>query len=120
MNLNRSPVLLCTLLIASGAAFADAGHSHQPSLGAAADPAEATRAIEVIMTDNRYDHDAIEVRAGEVVRFVVHNHGQLVHEFNIGTPMMHESHQAEMLEMMASPNSEHLRSVAPSIRRWKS
>ena len=36
------------------------------------------------------------------MRFVIHNRGQLVHEFNIGTPHMHREHQEEMLEMMQS------------------
>ena len=33
-------------------------------------------------------------------RFVVENKGNLVHEFNVGTPDMHEAHQEEMMMMV--------------------
>ena len=86
----------------SGLAYGDAGHGHGPKIGSVADADEATRTIEVEMTDNRYDHEQITVHKGETVRFVVHNAGQLVHEFNIGTREMHMAHQDEMLAMMQS------------------
>lgn len=79
------------------------GHGHDASgIGMPADPAHAARTLEIVMNDNRYDREAIEVREGETVRFVIHNRGQLVHEFNIGTPGMHHAHQEEMVEMMSS------------------
>jgi uncharacterized cupredoxin-like copper-binding protein len=71
-------------------------------IGSPAGSHEATRTIEVEMTDNRYNHPMIDIKKGEVVKFMIHNRGQLVHEFNIGTPKMHQSHQEEMLEMMQS------------------
>ena len=52
------------------------------------------------MTDNRYSTEKITVKAGETIRFVVSNKGQLVHEFNIGTPDMHKGHQKEMMMMV--------------------
>jgi uncharacterized cupredoxin-like copper-binding protein len=62
--------------------------------------AAASRTVEVIMHDNYYVPETIAVRAGETVRFVVRNAGQLVHEFNLGTPAMHAQHQAEMQMMV--------------------
>ena len=61
---------------------------------------DATRTITVEMYDNYYDPESIEVKPGETVRFVVENKGNLVHEFNIGTPAMHEGHQEEMMMMV--------------------
>ena len=43
---------------------------------------------------------------GETVRFVVTNTGQLVHEFNLGTPQMHAQHQAEMQMMVQFVGAE--------------
>jgi uncharacterized cupredoxin-like copper-binding protein len=100
--LNQKSFCLAILFAASGGAYADAGHSHGPKIGAVGDANDATRTIEVEMTDNRYDHMQMNVRKGEIVRFVIHNRGQLVHEFNIGTQDMHAAHQDEMLAMMKS------------------
>lgn len=102
MFASQKPFFLAALLAASGSAYADAGHGPKSPIGAPAASGDATRTIDVEMTDNRYNHSAINVRDGEVVRFVIHNRGQLVHEFNIGTPKMHASHQGEMLAMMQS------------------
>ncbi|GGC60809.1 cupredoxin domain-containing protein [Marinobacter halophilus] len=88
----------------SAAAFGAGAHGHGHGNGAVtgepADASEATRTVAVAMYDNYYEPEIIEVQKGEVVRFVVENHGQLVHEFNIGTPDMHEAHQAEMSMMV--------------------
>lgn len=76
------------------------GHGHAASGGEPAKASAASRTINVEMHDNYYEPEAIEVKPGEVVRFVVENKGNLVHEFNIGTPAMHEGHQQEMKMMV--------------------
>lgn len=88
----------------SAGVYADAGHKHGMAhdVGAPGRLADVTRTIEIEMTENRYNYSGIDVHDGETLRFVIRNSGQLVHEFNIGTPKMHEAHQAEMLEMMRS------------------
>lgn len=95
----------CGLLFASLAASAAlaagthaGGHGH--SVGQPANASAASRTVEVTMHDNYYVPETIAVRAGETVRFVVRNAGQLVHEFNLGTPNMHAQHQAEMQMMV--------------------
>src|SRR3546814_9058698 len=40
------------------------------------------------------------VKKGETIRFVIRNGGELLHEFNIGTPAMHAEHQKEMAMMV--------------------
>lgn len=52
------------------------------------------------MIDNAYEPESVQVKAGEIVRFVVTNAGQLLHEFNIGTAATHAEHQKEMSMMM--------------------
>jgi uncharacterized cupredoxin-like copper-binding protein len=54
------------------------------------------------MKDMSFDPKAIEVKAGETVRFVLVNKGQLLHEFNLGDAAMHAEHQQEMLQMQQS------------------
>ncbi|QIH09304.1 MULTISPECIES: cupredoxin family protein [unclassified Pseudomonas] len=87
-------MLLTTPLWASPAASYDFG---QPA------PAnKATRSIEVVMGDMSFTPKALEVKAGETVRFVLVNKGQLLHEFNLGDSAMHARHQQEMLQMQQS------------------
>tara|TARA_R100001079_G_scaffold31287_1_gene15967 strand:- start:209 stop:736 length:528 start_codon:yes stop_codon:yes gene_type:complete len=76
------------------------GGGHGASSGEPGKASEAGRTITVEMYDNYYEPEAIEVKPGETVRFVVENKGNLVHEFNIGTPEMHETHQKEMMMMV--------------------
>ena len=80
------------------------GHSHSENhINAAGEPGkknDVARTIEIVMTDNRYAPEAIQVKSGDTIRFIVHNKGELVHEFNIGTPDMHKAHQKEMMMMV--------------------
>lgn len=70
--------------------------------GQPAPAAQATRSVEVIMGDMSFTPKAIEIKAGETVRFVLVNKGQLLHEFNLGDAAMHARHQQEMLQMQQS------------------
>ena len=79
---------------ASPAAHYDFGH--------AAKAEQATRTVELTLGDMYFEPRALTVKAGETVRFVLVNKGQLLHEFNLGDAAMHASHQQEMLKMMAS------------------
>jgi uncharacterized cupredoxin-like copper-binding protein len=57
------------------------------------------RTIQVETTDQlRFNPDAITVRAGETVAFVVHNGGALPHEFVIGDEATQEAHEQEMAD----------------------
>ncbi len=100
-----SRLAVCVLaMFATGGALAagahDGGHAHDVVSGEPGQAADAKRTVTVAMYDNYYQPESIEVTAGETVRFIVENKGQLVHEFNIGTAAMHEAHQAEMLTMV--------------------
>lgn len=86
--------------LASGGHSGGHGHGHGPAIGQPAKATEAARTIEIVMADNYYEPERVEVVEGEVVRFIVRNEGALVHEFNIGTADSHHAHQAEMAMMM--------------------
>jgi uncharacterized cupredoxin-like copper-binding protein len=86
--------------VALGAGAHGDGHGQGTKSGEPGKASEAGRSITVQMYDNYYEPESIEVKPGETVRFVVENKGTLVHEFNIGTPAMHESHQKEMTMMV--------------------
>lgn len=81
-------------------ASADVGHGPKPAIGSPAKPAAASRTITVELRDVAFEPQAINVKAGETIRFVIKNTGGLLHEFNIGTPAMHAAHQKEMMAMM--------------------
>lgn len=88
----------------SGVAFAGAGHDggdhHAPAIGEQGKAEKASRTVVVTMRDNYYEPEQVSVREGETIRFKLNNQGSLVHEFNIGTPAMHQAHQKEMLTMV--------------------
>jgi uncharacterized cupredoxin-like copper-binding protein len=76
------------------------GQGHGTPIGVPGKEKNVTRTITVTMHDNYYEPESIKVKPGETVRFAVQNKGNLVHEFNIGTPSMHEAHQKEMQMMV--------------------
>lgn len=76
-----------------------AAPGHEYAFGKPAAAAQATRTVEVVMGDMYFEPRALEVKAGETVRFVLVNNGQVAHEFNLGDAAMHARHQQEMLAM---------------------
>ena len=52
----------------------------------------------------RFVPDRLEVKAGETVRLVLHNDGQLLHEFVLGDKAQLDEHAAMMLQQ---PNMAH-------------
>jgi uncharacterized cupredoxin-like copper-binding protein len=96
-----SIVAAILVLTLSPAAFAAGQHSggHGPAIGQPGKASEASRTIDIVMTDNRYSIDALSVKKGETIRFRLLNKGNFVHEFNIGTAAMHARHQKEMAMM---------------------
>lgn len=93
-------LLTGALALVSNVTLAAGGHGHSTDVGKPGDAAAASRTVEVTLNDNFYEPESISVKAGETVRFVLKNEGQLLHEFNIGTAHMHEEHQEEMAMMM--------------------
>ena len=96
---NSLAVAACVLALSSPVWAAPA---HTYDFGQPAPAAKATRSIEVVLNEMSFDPKAIQVKAGETVRFVLVNKGQLLHEFNLGDAAMHAQHQQEMLQMQQS------------------
>ena len=80
-------------------------HKEQKEWGIAADAKAVKRTIAISMDDSmRFKPDTIEVRQGEVVKLVIQNKGQMLHEMVIGTKAELETHAAMMLKF---PTMEH-------------
>lgn len=91
------------LISAAQAAEGPPGHTHSHDSPMIGEPAKATvntRTVQITLIDNAFEPESVKVKAGETVRFVITNAGQLLHEFNIGTAAMHAEHQKEMAMMM--------------------
>lgn len=106
MILRRMLLLTTSLLTVSGTAFAaagPAGHGHgAPEAAAIGSPAPKGqgRVVRVEMTDTAYNMKKLDVKAGDIVRFVIVNKGTLLHEFNLNTADEHVEHRP-MMAMMA-------------------
>ena len=96
--------VVSALVLAASAVMAGPGHGSNP-LGEVGKVAQATRTVEIDMTDNmRFTPAEISVRQGETVRFVVKNSGAVKHELVLGTPEELKEHYAMMMKM---PGMEH-------------
>ncbi|HVW34928.1 MAG TPA: cupredoxin domain-containing protein, partial [Acidimicrobiia bacterium] len=58
--------------------------------------AAATRTVDIEMRDIAYSPNAVTVQAGETVRFVFHNAGQIRHDAFLGDAMAQDEHEHEM------------------------
>lgn len=83
----------------------DYARAEEKDFGRAADPAKAARTITVALDDTmRFTPDAITVRKGDTVRFVVSNKGKVMHEMVLGTRRELEEH-AQLMKKF--PDMEH-------------
>ena len=96
---NRLALAACVLAFSVSAVASPGSHAE---IGHPAADASATRTVNIEMTDLAFSPKTLEVKAGETVRFVLVNKGQLLHEFNLGDAAMHAEHQKEMLKMQQS------------------
>ena len=70
------------------------------NIGEKGNLSDVSKVIIVKMYDNYYEPNKFEIKKNQTVKFIVYNYGKLVHEFNIGTKMMHFKHQPEMMKMV--------------------
>lgn len=85
----------------------DHEHDSEASpVGVPADASKATRTIAVTTKDTmRYEFSSdLNLKAGEIVKFVVTNEGKIAHEFSVGDAEEQKSHLAMMANM---PNMVH-------------
>ena len=100
MFFRKSLMQVACLLALSSPVWA--GPAPTYDFGQPAPANKATRSVEVVMRDMSFNLQSIDIKAGETVRFVLVNKGQLLHEFNLGDAAMHARHQQEMLQMQQS------------------
>ncbi|MFP5429043.1 MAG: plastocyanin/azurin family copper-binding protein [Gammaproteobacteria bacterium] len=93
----KHPFIAAALALFSLPVLADSSHGF--AFGEPAPAAKATRTVEVVLKDISFEPKSLQVKAGETVRFVLINQGQLPHEFNLGDKAMHVEHQKQMIAM---------------------
>ena len=69
-------------------------------IGEEGNMSEVSKVIEVKMYDNYYEPSQFKINKNQTIKFIVYNYGELVHEFNIATKVMHLKHQPEMMKMV--------------------
>ncbi|MES2424676.1 MAG: cupredoxin family protein [Pseudomonadota bacterium] len=107
-----SAALAAAVLATSAFAHSDKPHGAAPAAvvkeqkewGIAGDARAVNRTITLRMKEMRFSPDRIVVKQGETIRFVLHNHGKLLHEMVIGTRKELDAHAALMLKF---PTMEH-------------
>jgi uncharacterized cupredoxin-like copper-binding protein len=94
---------------------AEDSHGHEADAGRPGDPGKVTRTIEVTMDDSmRFTPDKLDFKAGETVRFVVRNNGNITHEMVIGSVDELKEHADMMRSMPAMKHDEsNMISLAP-------
>jgi uncharacterized cupredoxin-like copper-binding protein len=60
---------------------------------------KAARTVKIAMTDGTFEPAALEVKAGETIRFLVTDTGKLDHDFTLGDAATQQAHRAEMAEV---------------------
>lgn len=87
-------LLLLPLLVAVLALAACGSDDDAPAVA----PAGEDRTVEVEMRDIAFAPTTVDVRAGEKVRFVFKNTGQVTHDAFIGDAAAQDAHEREMRE----------------------
>jgi uncharacterized cupredoxin-like copper-binding protein len=77
-----------------GTAHHDTGTDGSPGKAS-----EVSRTVRVEARDTAFNVNEVRVKAGETIKFVVTNTGEIRHEFAIASPKEHEEHRAMMQEM---------------------
>jgi uncharacterized cupredoxin-like copper-binding protein len=107
----------CAVLFVLATLAAGAAHEHDAgfSAGELGDAKNPARIIQVTMQERDgkmlFAPDQVEIRKGEQIKFVLHNSGELDHEFVLATAQENVEH-AEM--MKKDPEMRH---VDPNARR---
>ena len=94
--------LIAALISATAyAAEGPPGHTHGATStdGGPGKAADVKRVVQVEARDTAFNVKQVQVRAGETIKFIVTNKGELAHEFAIASPKEHEEHRAMMKQM---------------------
>lgn len=72
------------------------------SFGEPGDKRHVDRTIEVTAGDMQFHIEALRIKEGETIRFIVTNSDEIDHDFTVGPPTLQAEHRAEMMKMMES------------------
>jgi uncharacterized cupredoxin-like copper-binding protein len=92
MGVQRRILGVAAAVMLVGAGCGGGSHDSK-SHGGAAEPG---RTVDVTMRDIAYDPPAVTVTAGETVKFVFHNQGQIRHDAFLGDEAAQADHEKEM------------------------
>jgi uncharacterized cupredoxin-like copper-binding protein len=112
---SRSIPFLPALVLTALASTAQAGGNHAAGVGQPGVAANATRTVQVDMSDAmRFTPSSIDVQQGETIRLRVTNSGRLPHELVIGSAQDLKAHEALMKQHPDMVHAdENMVSVAP-------
>lgn len=93
------------------------GHGHEElAFGEPAAGAEADRTVRIRAYDSMsFEPGPVTVAAGETVRFVVTNAGDLRHSFTLGTPAYQHRHEEQMQGMPGDELADHMGDVPNGV-----
>lgn len=99
------------------------------SFGEPGDSHDVTRIVEVKAGDMEFHIEALRIKEGETIRFVVNNTDEIDHDFTIGPPALQAEHREEMIKMMENgdgmakmhddPNAVYLKPGQTKELVWK-
>ena len=87
----RSAVAIGVAVATALAAYAIADAHHADAASTALGPGLVT--VNVDIHYSHYSISTLQVRQGTTVRFLIHNHDPIAHEFIVGPPWIHALHQ---------------------------
>jgi uncharacterized cupredoxin-like copper-binding protein len=109
----RARTVAIVITAAVGLLAVGCGSSGTPRTLPGNDPAghpsttvSATRVLDVMMDDIKFEPGQLDVKAGQTIKFVFHNRGKLVHEAVIGDAAAQDAHEKEMAGMADMPMHE--------------
>ena len=127
-------LLVSVVLVACGGETTAGGHDHAgdsqahdqgtsdegtvPGKPAAA--ADADREVKVVASDElRFNPDAVQVKAGEIVTFVVTNEGNTDHEFVLGDAAYQAAHEEAHSHGMSMQNAVTVKPGETQTLTWQ-
>jgi uncharacterized cupredoxin-like copper-binding protein len=82
-------------------------HGGATSFGEPGKAADVTRTVAIVMHGMSFAPASVQVKQGEVVRFVVRNDSAIDHDFTLGDAATQTEHRKEMAESMQSGHAMH-------------
>lgn len=126
--MNSKLAILAIFFTTSAFAAGEHAGSHDEfAVGTPGNASDAARTVEVELTETEdgqmvFKPDSVDVKRGETIRFMLHNTGELEHEFVLGKHEKLMDHKKEMMSQMDmkhdDPNAAFLAPGAKAELVW--